>query len=79
MVAEGNDYPVDLAPRGRLQCYYQVWEQRECHPRVALILKHGYRIILAQPIKLSHTPAIHSGYANPQKQMFLLGCVQETL
>ena len=74
--AELNDYP---APGGRLQCYYQVWEQRECHPRVALILKHGYRIILAQPIELLHTPTIHSGCANPQKLTFLLDCVQEKL
>ena len=52
---EGFDYPVVSAPGGRLQCYYKVWEQNECHPRVALILKHGYRIILAQPIELSHS------------------------
>ena len=64
VVAEGNDYPADLAPGGRLQCYYQVWEQKECHLRVALILKHSYRI--AQPIDLSHT--IHSDNTNPQKQ-----------
>ena len=79
VVAEGNTYPADLAPGGRLQSYYQVWRQKECDPMVALILKHGYRIILAQPIKLSHTPTIHSSYANPQKQTFLLECVQEML
>ena len=79
VVAGGNDNPEDLAPGVRLQCYYQVWEQKECHPRVALVLKHDYRIILAQPIELSHTPTIHSGYTNPQKQMFLLECVQEML
>ena len=79
MVAGRNDSPADLAPGGCLQCYYQVWEQKESHPRVALILKHGYRIILAQPIDLSHTPTIHSGYANPPKQTFLLECVQEML
>ena len=28
MVAEGNDYPADLAPGGRLQSYYQVWEEK---------------------------------------------------
>ena len=79
MVVEGNDYPVDLAPGGCLQSYYQVWEQKECHPRVALILKHGYKIILVHPIELSHFPTIHSGYADPQKQKFLLDCVQEML
>ena len=62
VVVEGNDYPVDLAPGGRLQCYYQVWEQKEYHPRVALILKHGY-----------------TNYTDPQKQKFLLDCVQEML
>ena len=79
MVAERNDYPVVSAPGGHLQCYYKVWKQNKCHPRVALILKHGYGIILAQPIEMSHTPTIHSGYANLQKQMFLLECVQERL
>ena len=79
MVAEGNDYPVDLAPGGRLQCYYQVWEKKECHPRVALILKHGYKIVLVKPIELSRFPTIQSGYAHPQKQKFLVDCVQEML
>ena len=79
VMVEGNDYPVDLAPGGRLQSYYQVWEQKECQPRVALILKHGYKIILVHPIELSHFPTIHSGYADPQKQRFLLDCVQEML
>ena len=79
MVAEGNDYPVDLAPGGRLQCYYQVWEKKKCHPRVALILKHGYKIVLVKPIELSRFPTIQSGYAHPQKQKFLVDCVQEML
>ena len=79
MLAEGNDYPVDLAPGGRLQCYYQVWEKKECHPRVALILKHGYKIVLVKPIELSRFPTIQSGYAHPQKQKFLVDCVQEML
>ena len=79
MVAEGNDYPVELAPGGRLQCYYQVWEKKECHPRVALILKHGYKIVLVKPIELSRFPTIQSGYAHPQKQKFLVDCVQEML
>ena len=65
VVVEGNDYPVDLAPGGRLQYYYLIWDQKEYHPRVALILKHGYKIILVHPIKLSHFPTIHSGYADP--------------
>ena len=39
----------------------------------------GFGIILAQPVELSHTPIIHSSYANPQKQKFLLDWVQEML
>ena len=34
VVVEGNDYPVDLAPGGRLQYYYLIWDQKEYHPRV---------------------------------------------
>ena len=79
MVAEGSDYVKSqiLLPGGRLQLFVKVWERNECHPRVALILKHGYKILLNQPIELSLKPTIRSGYADPQKQKFLLDCVQE--
>ena len=81
MVVEGSDYVKSqiLLPGGRLQLFVKVWERNECHPRVALFLKHGYKILLNQPIKLSLTPTIRSGYADPQKQKFLLDCVQEML
>ena len=59
VVAEENDYPVVSAPEGSLQFHHKVRE-----------LKHGYKIILKQPIKLAYTPTIHSGYANQQKQRF---------
>ena len=68
VVAEENDYPVISAPEGSLQFHHKVRE-----------LKHGYKIILKQPIKLAYTPTIHSGYANRKKQTFLLECVQEML
>ena len=78
---EGNDYikEVDLSPGGRLQLFQKVWLENSCHPRVAHILKYGYEIILKDPIELSRHPTIHSGYANQQKQNFLLECVQQML
>ena len=81
MVAEGSDYVKSqvLRPGGCLQLFIKVWEQNECHPRAALILKHGYKILLDQPIELSLPQTIRSGYADPQKQKFLLDCVQEML
>ena len=81
VVAEGSDYVKAqiLRPGDRLQLFVKVWEQNECHPRIALILKHGYKILLNQPIELSLTPTIRSGYADPEKQKFLLDCVQEML
>ena len=42
-------------------------------------MKHGYKIVFKQPIELSRTPTIRSGYANQHKQKFLLECVQEML
>ena len=78
---EGNDYikEVDLSPGGRLQLFHKVWLENSCHPRVAHILKYGYEIILKDPIELSRHPTILSGYANQQKQNFLLECVQQML
>ena len=81
VVEEGNDHikEMDLSPGGRLQLFYKVWLANDCHPRVAHILKHGYEIILKSPIELSRNPTIRSGYANQQKQNFLLECVQQML
>ena len=80
MGGEGNDYTQEaLLPGGRLQLFYKVWKENGCHPRVVHILKHGYEIILRDPIELARHPTIHSGYANQQKQNFLLECVQQML
>ena len=81
VAAEGSDYIKSeiSPPGGRLQSFVKVWVQNKCHPRAALILKHGYKIVLKQPIELSVTPTSQSGYASPQKQKFLLDCVQEML
>ena len=70
---------VVTPPGRRLLLYYKVWLQSECHLRVALILKHSYRIFLQQPIKLLQTPTILSGYASQQKQTFLLECEDQML
>ena len=80
MGVEGNDYTQEaLLPGGRLQLFYKVWKENGCHPRVVHILQHGYEIILKDPIELARHPTIHSGYANQQKQNFLLECVQQML
>ena len=80
MGGEGNDYTQEaLLSGGRLQLFYKVWKENGCHPRVVHILKHGYEIILRDPIELARHPTIHSGYANQQKQNFLLECVQQML
>ena len=80
MGGEGNDYTQEaLLPGGRLQLFYKVWKENGCHPRVVHILQHGYEIILTDPIELARHPTIHSGYANQQKQNFLLECVQQML
>ena len=81
VVEQGNDNikEMDISPGGRLQLFYKVWLANECHARVAHILKNGYEIILKSPIKLSRNPTIRSGYANQQKQNFLLECVDQML
>ena len=80
MGVEGNDYTQEaLLPGGPLQLFYKVWKENGCHPRVVHILQHGYEIILKDPIELARHPTIHSGYANQQKQNFLLECVQQML
>ena len=63
MVDEGNDYvrSVDTPPKGHLQLYYKVWLTKECHLRVAHILKHSCKIILKNPIELSRKPTVLSG------------------
>ena len=78
-MAEGSDHIKSeiSPPGGHLELFVNVWDQNECHPRAALILRHSYKIVLKQPIKLSVTPTIH--YANRQKQKFLLACLREML
>ena len=43
VAAEGSDY---IKSEIFLQLFVKVWEQNKCHPRAALILRHGYRIVL---------------------------------
>ena len=81
MVDEGNDHieEMDISPRGHLQLFHKVWLANEYHPRVAHILKQGYKILLKSPIELSRNPKIHSGNTNQQKRNFLLECVDQML
>ena len=61
---------TDLPVRGRLQEFWQVWQELGTNLRMVSILKEGY--ILPFKMKpLTRSPMIQSGYANSTKNHFL--------
>ena len=64
---------------GRLQYFWQVWENLYCHPRVVQILRWGYRFLLQSNPPMSVYPTIQSGYNRQEKHGYLQDCVLQML
>ena len=79
MEASVGDYSVVTHHGGRLQHFWQVWENLYCHPRVVQILRWGYRIPLQSNPPLSVYPIMQSGYDRQEKHGFLQDCVVQML
>ena len=62
-----TDFPVG----GRLQEFWQVWQEMGANPWVVSILKEGYTLPFKMKPPLARSPMIQSGYANPTKNRFL--------
>ena len=56
---------------GRLQSFWQVWQNKGANPRVVSILKEGYTLPFKQRPRLTRFPLIQSGYSSPTKNRFL--------
>ena len=56
---------------GRLQSFWQVWQNMGANPRVVSILKEGYTLPFKQRPLLTRFPLIQSGYSSPTKNMYL--------
>ena len=56
---------------GRLQSFWQVWQNRGANPQVVSILKEGYTLPFKQRPLLTRFPLIQSGYSSPTKNMYL--------
>ena len=57
----------ELDVGGRLQKYWQKWQELGANPRVVSILKEGYSLPFKMRPPLTRFPLIQSGYANPVK------------
>ena len=62
-----SDNQSQLSHWGRLQYFWNVWEDLYCHPRVVQILRQGYRIILQSNLPMSVHPIIQRGYNRQEK------------
>ena len=56
---------------GRLQRFWQVWQDMGANPRVVSILKEGYTLPFKQRPRLIRFPLVQSGYASPIKNLHL--------
>ena len=56
---------------GRLQIFWQVWQEMGANPRVISVLKEGYTLPFKQRPLLTRFPIVQSGYASPVKNRFL--------
>ena len=56
---------------GRLQSFWQVWQNMGSNPRVVSILKEGYTLPFKQRPLLTRFPLVQSGYSSPTKNMYL--------
>ena len=56
---------------GRLQSFWQVWQNMGLNPRVVSILKEGYTLPFKQRPLLTRFPLVQSGYSSPTKNMYL--------
>ena len=56
---------------GRLQSFWQVWQNMGLNPRVVSILKEGYTLPFKQRPRLTRFPLIQSSYSSPTKNMYL--------
>ena len=64
---------------GRLQHFYQVWEDLNAHPRVVSVLKQGYSLAFKNRPKLVRKPKILSSYTDSTREKVLCEAVQEML
>ena len=62
---------IEQSVGGRLQKFWQVWQEMGANPRVISVLKEGYTLPFKQRPLLTRFPLVHSGYANPVKNRFL--------
>ena len=56
---------------GRLQSFWQAWQNMGSNPRVVSILKKGYTLPFKQRPLLTRFLLIQSGYSSPTKNMYL--------
>ena len=63
-VAGGSDC---LCPGSHISSFWQVWETRDAHPRVVIILKEGYCLNFRFQPPLTNYPAVRSKYLNREK------------
>ena len=56
---------------GRLQSFWQVWQNMGANPRLVSILKEGYTLPFKQRPLLTRFPLIQCSYSSPTKNMYL--------
>ena len=56
---------------GRLQSFWQVWQNMGSNPWVVSILKEGYTLPFKQRPHLTRFPLIQNGYSSPTRNMYL--------
>ena len=61
----------EQAVGGRLQRFWQVWQNMGANPRIVSILKEGYTLPFKQRPRLVRFPLVQSGYASPIKNLLL--------
>ena len=68
-----NAHTVAKPPNvgGRLQQFWQVWQELGANPRVVSIIRDGYSLPFKQRPPLSRVPVVLSGYANPRRNKVL--------
>ena len=62
---------IEQSVGGRLQKFWQVWQEMGANPRVISVLKEGYTLPFKERPLLTRFPIVRSGYASPVKNRFL--------
>ena len=62
---------IEQSVGGRLQKFWQVWQEMGANPRVISVLKEGYTLPFKQRPLLTRFPLVQSGYTNPVKEALL--------